>query len=458
MRSFLTWCGILGVSLAIAVAALEALARQGLFEPKVRELVIDSAGGPQLEQKEPEVYNIPASKIPMELPDGRLGHRPNPKFIDHDWRGFRNEVDLKQADIVVLGDSQTYSINVTREDAWPQQMGRILGRSTYQLAYGGYGPGHYVQLLKEGLEMAPKVVIAAIYFGNDNLDNYWFTYNAREEKFHRTVDTVVLDGFKTNDQSLKDQIARAEVIDPWHKRHIYLDCQGMRKPPHANYQTVLNILDVPPLTTTNFAWRGQRLLKRLETRFELAHVIDVVISSRMTDNSINWTSPICVPFKHELASTLFSPGYRLLTLTRTDPRVVEGGRIGLLSIKNIAERTRRAGAKLYIMLIPTKELAFREIAEPALQGKEPLMTELWREEDYWRGEVRRVATEEDATLIDILPVYQEMIRNGKNPYQPLTRDPRTSGDGHPLYAGYHAIAVAAAERIRQVQAAAPGTP
>src|SRR2546428_394876 len=44
-----------------------------------------------------------------------------------DW-GFRNREVPETADIVVIGDSQTYGNTATMEDSWPYVVGRLTGR------------------------------------------------------------------------------------------------------------------------------------------------------------------------------------------------------------------------------------------------------------------------------------------------------------------------------------------
>ncbi len=55
--------------------------------------------------------------IPKAIPDERLRIRPNPALPDHDASGYRNPVVLERADIVVMGDSQTYGSEVSRKNA-----------------------------------------------------------------------------------------------------------------------------------------------------------------------------------------------------------------------------------------------------------------------------------------------------------------------------------------------------
>ena len=68
----------------------------------------------------PEVARLLASPKEDEassIDDPDLVNRPNPKFPGHDRRGFRNPVALAKADIVALGDSQTYGTNVAAASA-----------------------------------------------------------------------------------------------------------------------------------------------------------------------------------------------------------------------------------------------------------------------------------------------------------------------------------------------------
>ena len=92
-------------------------------------------------------------------------------------RGWRNAAVLARADVVAIGDSQTYGSNAVADDAWPQQLGRMLHRSTYQMAHGGWGPGEYLVTLDEALRLRPKVILIGFYLGNDLGDAYARVYH-----------------------------------------------------------------------------------------------------------------------------------------------------------------------------------------------------------------------------------------------------------------------------------------
>lgn len=99
----------------------------------------------------PALQSAPAAE-PMYLDDPIMGARPNPRYSDHDTSGWRNAEALGQIDIIALGDSQTYGMGADRDHAWPQQLSVDLGRSVYQIAFGGYNPTTFVRLLPEVLE------------------------------------------------------------------------------------------------------------------------------------------------------------------------------------------------------------------------------------------------------------------------------------------------------------------
>lgn len=71
----------------------------------------------------PVFHPVPGVKVP----DGAPGH---------DRRGFRNATALRRADVVVLGDSQTWGVDATLEEAWPQQLVRLTGHSVYNFRQG----------------------------------------------------------------------------------------------------------------------------------------------------------------------------------------------------------------------------------------------------------------------------------------------------------------------------------
>lgn len=99
--------------------------------------------------------------------DEKLGRRIDTSLPGIDENGFRNPSVPERADIVAIGDSHTYGVNVKSENAWPAQLARMSGMSVYNLGVGGYGPLQYFYLMDKALEFKPEQIILGLYPAND---------------------------------------------------------------------------------------------------------------------------------------------------------------------------------------------------------------------------------------------------------------------------------------------------
>lgn len=116
------------------------------------------------------------------LPDPETKVRPRPLFEangragPHDVLGFRGEFAPIHADIITIGDSQTYGWGVALSDNWPSQLSGLSGRSVYNMALGGWGGGQYRYIIDKALRLHPKQVIVGIYMGNDSIETLQQVY------------------------------------------------------------------------------------------------------------------------------------------------------------------------------------------------------------------------------------------------------------------------------------------
>ena len=106
------------------------------------------------------------------ISDPELGIRPAPNTPGHDENGFRNLVVPTQADVVCVGDSQTWGVNVLTPGTWPVRLASLTGVRVYAMAVGGYGPCQYEVLARRALKLRPKTIVVAVYLGNDLYDAY----------------------------------------------------------------------------------------------------------------------------------------------------------------------------------------------------------------------------------------------------------------------------------------------
>jgi lysophospholipase L1-like esterase len=121
------------------------------------------------------------------LQDPRTRVRAKPLLQDmdffgpHDVLGFRNRGIPNVADVVVIGDSQTYGNNAALEENWPSHLRQSLGTRdpvVYAMAAGGWGAVQYLDMLNNALTLQPRVVVVALYSGNDPLDSFAMAYGS----------------------------------------------------------------------------------------------------------------------------------------------------------------------------------------------------------------------------------------------------------------------------------------
>ncbi len=124
-----------------------------------------------------------------QIHDDRLGSVIAPNAWGHDANGFRNPHIPEHADLVTLGDSQTWGINAAYDQTWPFVVGDLSGQSVYNMASIGFGTVEYWVLLDDALvDLAPKTVIVGFYFGNDLYDTYESIYHFEPYAAYRDPD------------------------------------------------------------------------------------------------------------------------------------------------------------------------------------------------------------------------------------------------------------------------------
>ena len=115
---------------------------------------------------------------PSRVPDDVLRYRIEPGTGAHDRLGYRNKSVPDTAEIVAIGDSHTYGISARASESWPGALGRMTGKTVYNISLGGYGPAEYLYLMEtEALALRPKIIIAGFYLGNDIKDSFTAVYN-----------------------------------------------------------------------------------------------------------------------------------------------------------------------------------------------------------------------------------------------------------------------------------------
>jgi hypothetical protein len=106
--------------------------------------------------------------------------------LSTDHRGFRNEKDITQCEVLVIGDSFVDGSGVSDEHRWPVLLSQRSRKHVYSLGIPGGSPGSYLAALAGvGRSLKPEVVLCTIYEGNDFRGDGTVSY--RKDAKHRDL-------------------------------------------------------------------------------------------------------------------------------------------------------------------------------------------------------------------------------------------------------------------------------
>lgn len=405
---------------AIATVLWAALTVAG-SEAALRVLMGQLSGPARAEQTAPATMN---------LPDPDLGARPNPKYSGHDSRGWRNPKALDRADIIAIGDSQTYGISARDDQTWPYRLGVLLGRPVYQMAFGGYSPVHALRLLPEALKLHPKRIIVGLYTGADYTNAFVSAYFDGPNP--------AIGALRSHDPKVLQDTKRAHHIDSggW-IRSRFLDCERPSPAPDIRLLSTSNILNLPPLATLVAKPFMSAYWPEVKKISVLARELDARISvARESESQLS--PPYCIHYHDSDLQAGLAPAYRLLALDETDPRDVEGERLSVVALIAISKQVQ-----LSVLMVPTKALVFRNrIEKRGLPEHSEHLTRLWKLETASRDRVMKAMTAAGVQVIDALPDLAAQADGGVDPYQ------GKSFNGHPSPVGYDTIANTVAKALQ----------
>jgi hypothetical protein len=328
--------------------------------------------------------------------DTILGLRIEPHAGGHDDWGFRNHEVPKSADIVTIGDSQTYGISAPARLSWPAQLSKLTSRRVYNLSLGGYGPVQYRELLStRALRLRPSVIVVGFYYGNDLWDAYTTVYGLRY----------------------------------W----AALRQEGL--------PTVSDSLPVPP-TREKFLGSVRDWLARHSVIYRMASFTLIGGYARQLELTTRDHSSDIVRFQHPVhgAHTGFTPLLRLKALDLRDDRVREGLRLSLDRLERMAEECRTTGVHFLVLLIPTKERVYASwLADRHDLPEHDTFRTLLKNEKEANQRVREQLDRSGIRYLDLEAPLREAA--GLAAIYPANED------GHPNSDGYAVISQAVAGAI-----------
>ena len=380
----------------------------------------------------PRVAFLLSPGIERTVPDAHLRRRPNPEIIDHDAAGWRNPSVLTQADIVALGDSQTYGDEVSSPNAWPLRLGAMTGASAYNMAFSGFGPVDYYLLAPEAIAKRPKVIVLGLYSGNDFANAYAQGFvNLRAPE-------LIADDEVTREALSAATAERPKLGSAWH---------AARAARRGWWKTARDG-SLEPLEEKSKLWGLIRGLDRLvnQKRHGPRRRGDSVRED--FDSYAESVKGLALdhyfPVRGPNAATVLTPGRRE-ALDLEDPRIAVGMRVVVRVAMGIRDLCGDR-CKLVVVLIPTKELVFEdEVAASGLEPPAAYRMLLPAEKRLWRT----VAEELEAEAIDYVEVVDALraaAAQGRNPYL-------SDWDGHPNVVGNEVIAREVAKYLTSQSAA-----
>lgn len=363
----------------------------------------------------------PPNAVSPFVPDSSLGGRGNPRWYDHDKRGFRNPLALDHAEVVMLGDSHTYGTGVESDQTWPALVG-AFGTVTYNMGFSGWAPSQGYLLLGQVLELQPEVVVYGLYFGNDFVDVY--AHAAARPELRRFIPPA-----------LADTSAQLERI----------------KPIREQAQALFNLRDTTRAQVPAGAvWEIRRLLSTHSRLYGLVRTLRTTLRgeadrpallSRDLDQSLARLSEdqrrLVLPYRGPEWKTLLTPSYRNLVLDDHDPRIRAGVGASKEMLAAMDSVCRSRGVRFLVVLLPTKESVF----SPRIPRSErsAALDSLVRNEARVHDELIAWMRQRNLAFLDVLPDLRSSA------VQPYFMD----ADGHPDAVGHRVIARAVYRALRK---------
>lgn len=332
---------------------------------------------------------------------------PPHSFEDTDANGFRNPGVPESADIVTLGDSQTYGFNALSADSWPRKLEKMTGRSVYNMGMGGYGPVQYYYLADKALLMHPKLIILGFYAANDMSDScrmfaldYW--KNFAKEKGLNVEDCL---------KSL-DILLPPNSIVP--KRNLL---EGLRD--SARDSNFLMLLKQVP-AVSNFISHRRDLKWAKESPNEFFVVNDGTID------------------------TIFSIGEPGAKIGFDSPNIKRGAELAKYFLGETAKKIKAAGAELLVIFIPDKP----DVLEDYLVSKGYAIPENYKRNVAFHEEVQKMFTDFFKQLnVPTVDAKSSMVEKIGDKEHPMFNNYL---DSHPFAIGYEAMAESVAGEVKRL--------
>lgn len=328
--------------------------------------------------------------LPRLIDDDFLFFRIEGHTGGHDAWGFRNAQTPKSADIVSIGDSFTYGLAAQARDSWPTVLGRISGKTVYNMGVPGYGPIQYLYLMRtKAVILHPKTVIIGFYVGNDLMDVY------NEVRFNKNW-------------SAYGNLGGSDVKPPTFAFQ------------HPSGKFLGSLRD----------WMAKRsLVYALLTRtsmFDFARERE--LETAMANNPGGLIA--YHDDKHSVIFNLSEAANHLFDIE--DLRIKSAMEITKQVMLDMRRMSEKHTFRLIVALIPTKQSVYaKPLAQSSYLNKYPRLAEAIHQEDVAREAISSLLHQSNIEVIDLLPRLEAAAAD----YDPYARtDLHANADGYRVMA------------------------
>lgn len=314
--------------------------------------------------------------------DPVLRYRIEPHSAGHDAWGYRNRYVPERADIVALGDSQTYGESAPAKYSWPSMLGSLTGKETYNMGIGGYGPAEYFYLLgNKALELKPEAVVVGFYLGNDLFDTYSAVYTV--ERWHDLRSPGIIHSREDENNEAKANEKPPVEESPTVKKPLTSELRG-KVYGAAGWLAENSVL----YRVVTASYLGDRMRQNMMLDFG-----EKITMLEAPEYNIN---------------TGFTPVRRLEALDLEKEDVREGLRLALQFFDNMNRLAEKNGVRFLVVMLPTKESVYGEFIEgnTALQYSAEI-DRLLRNERQVSAEAESYFREHGIPYIDLLGPLSE---------------------------------------------------
>jgi lysophospholipase L1-like esterase len=340
------------------------------------------------------LYLNPVDYLSIKLEVHPVLVHVNPSYkSSHDAWGFRNKEVPQRADIVTIGDSQTYGVSAIASQSWPAQLEEKVSKKVYNLSLGGYGPCQYYYLFNNNaLKLKPSLIIVGFYYGNDIFDTFKAIYhNPQYWKKFRTSKV---------DELIYEEKENHNIKSVFNKKFSYFK----RIRVYLSQNSVLyRIIVHGPLMG-----RIKRILQL--QMYQHGKIVD-------RENNIY---------------AAFTPGKRIQGVNLNDIKIRESLNISLDIIKSMHDISHKQDIRFLVVLIPTKESVYSDfIYNNKSINDSDIIDKIIENEKTINGIVTSYLKNNNINYIETLP---NLKKNIKKEIYPVHHD------DHPNKNGYNIIA------------------